>query len=283
LCAGEACVGGEPRNCNDGNVCTFDSCEPAIGCVYQNNDLPCDDGSVCTLNDYCAGGTCIAGEDDTCSDDVFCNGKEVCDPALGCVSGEPPNTNDGIDCTVDSCDEANDKVLHIENDAFCATGGLCKNDYCDAVVGCISNLKLDCCGNSIVEAPEECDNGVANADAPNVCRTNCKLPACPDGIVDAGEECDDGNNNNGDTCKNDCTKQTQIKHFDGFNFFYNNHPVDIHSSARAIDACQNYWGQTCSVKGCGGAKYVISNQDVNCNNSATKRIWYWGVEGCGYT
>ncbi|HEX4452367.1 MAG TPA: MYXO-CTERM sorting domain-containing protein [Kofleriaceae bacterium] len=39
---------------------------------------------------------------------------------------------------------------------------------------------------------EECDDGSANADAPDTCRTYCRRPRCGDLIVDSGEQCDDG-------------------------------------------------------------------------------------------
>ena len=141
----------------------------------------------------------------------------------------------------------------------------------------------DCCGNQIVEAGEECDDGLANADVPDACRTNCKLPACTDGIKDSGEECDDGNTNNADSCTNACKVSTGINHFDGFSPFTNNNPVDVHNSQRAIEACEHYWGKPCHVGSCGGAKYVIGNHDTDCNNGATQRIWYFGMEGCGFT
>ena len=44
--------------CNDLNVCTDDSCNPAVGCVYANNTSACDDGNACTVGDICAGGVC---------------------------------------------------------------------------------------------------------------------------------------------------------------------------------------------------------------------------------
>ena len=43
-CAGGACVGGAPPDCDDANVCTDDSCDPATGCVNANNTASCDDG-----------------------------------------------------------------------------------------------------------------------------------------------------------------------------------------------------------------------------------------------
>src|SRR5262249_18759308 len=47
-CSGGVCVGGAAPNCDDGNPCTDDSCNPATGCVHTNNTAPCDDGNACT-------------------------------------------------------------------------------------------------------------------------------------------------------------------------------------------------------------------------------------------
>ena len=57
-CAGGYCVGGPPQNCNDGNPCTDDVCDPVVGCVATNNTSPCDDGNVCTQSDTCNRGSC---------------------------------------------------------------------------------------------------------------------------------------------------------------------------------------------------------------------------------
>ena len=36
-CSDGTCQGGVPRNCDDGNVCTTDSCDPSVGCVHAPN------------------------------------------------------------------------------------------------------------------------------------------------------------------------------------------------------------------------------------------------------
>jgi len=59
------------------------------------------------------------------------------------------------------------------------------------------------CGDGIKTLTESCDNGSANADAPDKCRTYCKLPQCGDGIVDTGEECDAGGSASA-TCDDKC-------------------------------------------------------------------------------
>jgi len=53
------------------------------------------------------------------------------------------------------------------------------------------------CGNGMVEAGEECDDG--NCVATDTCNNNCKNPYCGDGIVQAPETCDGSEN-----CPNDC-------------------------------------------------------------------------------
>ena len=56
------------------------------------------------------------------------------------------------------------------------------------------------CGDGVVDVPEQCDDGDANADTADKCRTTCTNPACGDLIVDAAEQCDDGNAAVTDAC-----------------------------------------------------------------------------------
>lgn len=66
------------------------------------------------------------------------------------------------------------------------------------------------CGNGVLDASEQCDDGDANSDTtPDACRTDCRMPQCSDGIIDVGmgEECDDGGNNanlKADACRTNC-------------------------------------------------------------------------------
>lgn len=67
------------------------------------------------------------------------------------------------------------------------------------------------CGDGVVQAEEECDDGTDNDDSvPGACRRNCARAACGDGVVDLvlGEVCDDGATNSDtqpDACRTDCT------------------------------------------------------------------------------
>jgi hypothetical protein len=61
--------------CDDGNVCTADTCQPVLGCSHGPvpNGAACSDGDACT-NDSCVAGACVGVPlncDDTnpCSDD----------------------------------------------------------------------------------------------------------------------------------------------------------------------------------------------------------------------
>ena len=63
-------------------------------------------------------------------------------------------------------------------------------------------LLYDICGNGIVTAGEQCDDGnLVDGDG---CQHDCRLPACGNGILDVGEECDDGNALDGDGCDRNC-------------------------------------------------------------------------------
>ncbi len=60
------------------------------------------------------------------------------------------------------------------------------------------------CGDGIVTAGEECDDGV-NDGGYEQCAPGCVLGAsCGDGIVQEGEDCDDGNRADGDGCGSAC-------------------------------------------------------------------------------
>lgn len=59
------------------------------------------------------------------------------------------------------------------------------------------------CGNAMIEAGEECDDG--NLGDGDGCDGSCEREAfCGDGTLDPGEVCDDGNHRSGDGCRSDC-------------------------------------------------------------------------------
>lgn len=54
-------------DCDDGNVCTDDSCLADGTCVYANNEEPCDDGDTCTQTDACQAGHCVGSNPVICT------------------------------------------------------------------------------------------------------------------------------------------------------------------------------------------------------------------------
>ncbi len=71
------------KNCDDGNDCTDDSCNPKTGCVNKpDNSNKCEDGNACTPNDICFNGKCQAGEMLAvcipCKQNADCPSTEVC-------------------------------------------------------------------------------------------------------------------------------------------------------------------------------------------------------------
>jgi cysteine-rich repeat protein len=225
-CEAGECVGTLPLVCEDGNLCTDDGCAADEGCLYLANSAPCNDGNACTVGDQCGSESCQPGLAALpCDDGEFCNGVETCDSLDGCLGGAPPNLDDGVECTVDGCDEAADQVTHQAVDSTCSDGSFCNGDEtCDPGEGCVSG------------APPEVDDGVActqdscsdaeggsilhltdNSACPDAglcasavchptegCQVEVTENCCGNQIVEAGEACDDGNDQSQDGCLSNC-------------------------------------------------------------------------------
>jgi cysteine-rich repeat protein len=80
---------------------------------------------------------------------------------------------------------------------------------CAPAAGCLNPSLSPCaaaavCGNGIVEAGEECDDG--NTVACDGCSPTCRVERCGNGRIECGEECDDGSSNGvpGDPCDASC-------------------------------------------------------------------------------
>jgi hypothetical protein len=83
-CADGDCPVQVVTDCDDGNGCTDDFCDPGAGCSHVNNTIGCDDNSVCTILDACQGdGTC-KGTSISCDDQDVCT-TDSCDAAKGCL------------------------------------------------------------------------------------------------------------------------------------------------------------------------------------------------------
>lgn len=74
-----------------------------------------------------------------CEDDgLFCNGTESCDAATGCRITDPPNCDDGNECTDDFCDEDADACGHVTVCGACCDSwnGDCQNAVAQADCSC---------------------------------------------------------------------------------------------------------------------------------------------------
>src|SRR6218665_674706 len=60
------------------------------------------------------------------------------------------------------------------------------------------------CGDGVIQAPEECDEGIENGVPGMKCSSVCRLHWCGDGKLNPGEECDTGAANGTGTCSASC-------------------------------------------------------------------------------
>jgi hypothetical protein len=132
-CVASQCVAGTPLDCDDGNPCTTDTCDPILGCQHANT----------------ADGT-------SCADTDLCDGAETCQSGV-CTEGAPLVCDDGNACTDDTC--------------VPATGCLYTNNtsVCDDGVACTGN---DVCTDGTCSGVDTCANGMTCNHATGVCESS---------------------------------------------------------------------------------------------------------------
>ena len=128
------CAGGGQLNCNDGNICTADSCDAEVGCEFLPTDGACTDFNACTVGDACANGVCASGGALDCDDDNPCT-VDTCHPAIGCeYTAIEGSCDDDNQCTeTDTCENGE----CVGSDPLeCIDGNPCTNDGCAPDTGC---------------------------------------------------------------------------------------------------------------------------------------------------
>ena len=148
-CVAGTCVAGAPADCDDGNPCTEDSCDPSGGCQHRPlaDGTGCDDGNACTATDVCGAGVCIGSSPVVCTALDQCHEVGVCDPATGTCS-QPPRSdaspcNDGDACTRDDVCRAGVCVPGAAT--VCGALDQCHAPgVCDPATGTCSNPEIGC-------------------------------------------------------------------------------------------------------------------------------------------
>ena len=134
MCLGKDCKG-LTKTCDDSNVCTNDSCDPAVGDCYHtaNTGYSCDDGDACTLSSECSGTTCV-GKVYQCDDGNTCT-SDYCNPLVGCIFTVVTNApcDDGNACTTG--DKCNNSVCISKPPLVCDDANKCTSDSCDPSTG----------------------------------------------------------------------------------------------------------------------------------------------------
>ncbi len=96
-CKAGACVTPANKPCDDGNVCTADTCDVAKGCASTaSGTAACSDNNPCTTGDACANGTCKAGSATLACDDGNNCTDDKCETGKGCTTA--PKTYSGLSC-----------------------------------------------------------------------------------------------------------------------------------------------------------------------------------------
>lgn len=127
-----------------------------------------------------AGGTDAAICGRLCSDGVFCNGEEFCDPVtMSCAAGDPPDCDDDDECTIDSCDRAADDCRNVPTprDEDGDGVGACEGD-CDDMDTRIRPGLPEVCDELDNDCNGAVDEGVRSPC--DDCRPGCNRVRVPD-------------------------------------------------------------------------------------------------------
>eukprot|EP00727_Mastigamoeba_balamuthi_P011956 m51a1_g7383 hypothetical protein (656) ;mRNA; r:109667-112887 len=135
-----------PVACDDGNLCTNDTCDPQSGC----RSAPYNVEALCAHTDRCKVAHC-SPSGGCFFTDLACPDKGKCLKAR-CVDGEckytPVDVNDGNECTVDTCDN-HTGVQHTLN---CEDGDPCTDDsekYTKCFKRLLNSSLADACGSCV--------------------------------------------------------------------------------------------------------------------------------------
>ena len=202
---------GSPRDCDDGLVCSKDTCDQDGGCEHSvTAGSKCDDGNACTGGDACSkSGACAAGIGLSCDDGNGCT-TDQCEPLTGCSN----KALDGIGCDDGNACTASDRCTKGQCAGLgksCDDGQACTTDSCDQGGGCVHLAKTGtaCTDDNACTLGDVCiATGYCKPGKPALCDdlNGCTIDACVPSTgcahtIKTGAGCDDGNAcTTGDTC-----------------------------------------------------------------------------------
>jgi hypothetical protein len=264
-CSGQAqCLPGTPPPLSDGNPCTLDSCDAALGvrhspvaagtsCADQD---ACDGAETCDASGACRDGVPLDLDDHnpctvdscqaatgavhtplpagtSCADADQCNSAEACDGSGQCRSGAPSTSDDGNPCTIDACDPLGG-VTHPPAPAgtSCDDGNPCNgHGACNGAGSCVDAAppNLDdgnpCTADSCDPATGVKHEPVANGSACGDTNPCNGSEACTDGVCQLGVAPALDDHN---PCTEDrCDAATGVEHL----------PVPVDTPCGDADAC----------------------------------------------
>ncbi len=188
-CSAGACGGGAPNACDDGQQCTFDSCnEASNSCSHDTvpmNGAPCDDGNFCLVGETCNAGSCSGGSVLSCDDGNTCT-SDWCDEGGNICHND--DRSDGAACDDGQFCSAGDNCLggvcQPGAAQACADGNPCTNDSCDE--------GNDLCAYGCVPAGTRCLDATQEATCDGACNSS-QLVICSYGCNAGRQECNECN------------------------------------------------------------------------------------------
>ncbi len=198
VCQAGDCVGtAVQQNCDDGNECTADACQPVDGC--QPSDEA--DGTECGsrscdglqyMRQACLSGSCSASQlVEDCDEGAACT-TYACDAQSGCSSGPAP---DDTVCGSPACNGL------LWEQAICVSGacsGVEQLEDCDAGQECTTYACDDAAGCSDSPLPDGTECGSRTCEGLELKRQLCEGGACTGSEV--LDNCSDGNECTSDSC-----------------------------------------------------------------------------------
>jgi len=184
-CGGGICRSGPPPNCDDGDPCTTDACDNAVGgCKHipKLDGASCSDGNFCNGKETCLAGKCIPDPlppPVLCEDGNSCNGVEYCDHGQ-CMPGTPlPNGSSCADSNIcDGLETCQNSRCVAGTKLDCTSTSPCAVGSCDPFSGCTAILVPDgspCDDNNVCNGVSTCHSGTCS---PTTGPPSCGALAC---------------------------------------------------------------------------------------------------------